>query len=252
MRVLLDDLCRQLADAGQGGRRLVLTLYRVDGEVFEIVVGAARPARDPERLARLFFGRLSGFEPAFGVEVMTLAAAVAEPLAAVPRPLPAALREPVPSEGDFCGDRLAPLIDRLGNRLGFDRVVRLAAVESHLPEHMVRTVPALAKEASFVWVPAPPRPLRLLRRPERIAVMAPRGDPTRPPERFRWRRADHRIRLAEGPERIAPEWWMDRTGHRTRDYWRVEDAAGGRFWICRHGLSPRGADPEWFLHGLFA
>ena len=252
VRHLLDDLCRRLTDAGRGGRRLVLTLYRVDGEVFETVVGAARPARDPDRLARLFNGRLSGFEPAFGVEVMTLAASVTEPLLPAAAPLPAVIRSPTMSDKGFRGDLLAPLIDRLGNRLGFDRVVRLAAVASHLPERTVRSAPALDESVDFAWVPVPPRPLRLLERPERIVARLPDPASDRPPERFRWRRADHEVCLAEGPERIAADWWVGEGGGKTRDYWRVEDGAGCRFWICRHGLPRPGTTPEWFLHGLFA
>ena len=252
VRHLLDDLCRRLADAGQGGRRLALTLYRVDGEVFETVVGAARPARDPDRLARLFGGRLSGFEPAFGVEVMTLTASVTESLVPTAQTLPDTMHSPAAPDESFRGDRLAPLIDCLGNRLGFDRVVRLAAVASHLPERAVRAMPALAETVDFAWAPSPPRPLHLLEWPERIAATVPEWDIHAPPERFRWRRADHDVRLAEGPERIAPEWWARDGVTKTRDYWRVEDATGQRFWICRHGLPRPAAAPEWFLHGLFA
>ena len=266
VRHLLDDLCRRLADAGQGGRRLVLTLYRVDGEVFEIVVGAARPARDPDRLARLFGGRLSGFEPAFGVEVMSLTASVTEPLVPAAVLLPAATRGPADRDEAFQGDRLAPLIDRLGNRIGFDRVVRLAAVASHLPERTMRLTPALAdliaatQAGSLIvsvdggrsWQAAAGPALVLLEWPERIAATVPEQEPDAPPVRFRWRRADHDVRLAEGPERIAPEWWARQGTTKTRDYWRVEDAAGRRVWICRHGLPRPGAAPKWFLHGLFA
>ena len=252
MRHLLDDLCQQLAQAGQGGRRLVLTLYRVDGDVFDITVGAARPARDPDRLARLFGGRLSGFEPAFGVEVMTLTASVTESMAPVAPALSVAMRHVTAPDAAFCGDRLAPLIDCLGNRLGFDQVVRLATIESHLPERMARARPALANAVTFAWPSLPPRPLRLLRCPERIEASVPEQALQASPERFRWRRTDYEIRLAEGPERIAPEWWTDDGAAKTRDYWRVEDMAGRRFWICRHGLLWPGESAEWFLHGLFA
>ena len=61
---------------------------------------------------------------------------------------------------------------------------------------------------------------------------------------MQWRRRTHHFTGADGPERIAPEWW--REGEReTRDYYRVEDRNGGRFWVYR-------ADMGWFLHGLFA
>ncbi len=254
LRHLLDDLCRLLAKAGRGGRTLVLTLYRVDGETFEIQVGAARPARDPGRLARLFGGRLGSFDAGFGIEVMTLTASVTEPLAPTAVLLPAATRAPVNGGESFRGDILAPLVDRLGNRIGFDRVARLTAVASYVPERAVRPRPALADAMDFTWSPdasLPPRPLHLLKQPERIEIVSD-TEPDTPPIRFRWRRTDHSVRLAEGPERIAPEWWVRKAAARTRDYWRVEDGAGRHFWIYRHGL-PRPDHPvEWFLHGLFA
>lgn len=246
---LLKDLCHRLDRAGRGARQLVLILYRVDGEIVERRVGAARPARDPAHLARLFAGRLGGFDPGFGVEAMTLAAPVSEMLT------PAAGMALIPDDfapARFCAEDLAPLIDRLGNRIGFEKVVRLGAHPSHLPERAVRARPALAEAMDFVWPLTPRRPLRLLAPPEPIET-APPGDPGGPPERFRWRRADHRIHAAEGPERIAPEWWL-RAG-RTRDYWRVEDTKGGCFWIYRHGLAhcgrPPHRPPQWYLHGLF-
>jgi protein ImuB len=243
---LLEDLCRRLERAGRGARQLVLTLYRVDGEIVERRVGAARPARDAAHLARLFAGRLGGFDPGFGVESMTLAAPVSEPLA----PSPGAALIPG-GAARFRAEDLAPLIDRLGNRIGFDQVVRLSAHASHLPERAVRARPALAESMHFAWPLTPMRPLRLLAAPERIeaAAPAPPGDADDPPAWFRWRRVDHRIRAAEGPERIAPEWW--RRAGKTRDYWRVEDGEGRRFWIYRYALQHRDRPPQWYLHGLF-
>lgn len=242
---LLKDLCRRLDRAGRGARRLALTLYRVDGEIIERQVGAARPARDPAHLARLFAGRLGGFDPGFGVEAMTLAAQGTEMLT------PVAGTALIPGDAapaQFCAEDLAPLIDRLGNRIGFEKLVRLGAHPSHLPERAVRARPALAEAMDFVWPPTPRRPLRLLAPPERIEAIPP-GDTGGPPARFRWRRADHRIHTAEGPERIAPEWWL-RAG-KTRDYWRVEDTQGGCFWIYRHGVAHRDRPSQWYLHGLF-
>ena len=244
---LLDDLCRKLIEAGQGGRQLLLILYRVDGEVFKTVVGAARPTCDPTRLARLFSGRLCGFEPAFGVDVMTLTASVTEPMTSVTP----AMRHILPPNQAICSDGLAPLIDCLGNRLGFDQVVRLTAIESHLPERMVKATSALDDTAIFAWPLSPSRPLRLLGWPERIEAILPEQDPQASPLSFQWRRTDHEIRLSEGPERIAPEWWVEGDPTRTWDYWRVEDTMGRQFWICRHGLLRPGESPEWFMHGLF-
>ena len=97
-----------------------------------------------------------------------------------------------------------------------------------------------------------PRPQRLLDRPEAIDVIY--ATPEGMPRRFVWRRAVHDIARVEGPERIAPEWWRERSTARLRDYYRVEDEAGRRFWIYREGLigDGRGGLPAWYLHGLFA
>jgi protein ImuB len=80
--------------------------------------------------------------------------------------------------------------------------------------------------------------------------------PEGPPRQFRWRGTLHQVAEAQGPERIAPEWWRHtagRTGGRTRDYYVVEDTAGRRFWLYRAGLYGRGSDtpPAWFVHGVF-
>jgi protein ImuB len=91
------------------------------------------------------------------------------------------------------------------------------------------------------------RPVRLLARPEPLETdeAAPEALPTS----FRWRARPHRIRLAEGPERIAPEWWRSAASNAggTRDYYRVEDSEGRRFWLYRELAASR-----WYLHGLFA
>jgi protein ImuB len=100
--------------------------------------------------------------------------------------------------------------------------------------------------------PPPERPLTLFARPEPVEVIA--QVPEGPPLRFRWRRVLYQVARAEGPERIAPEWWRDDAeGSPTRDYYRVEDVQGRRFWLYRAGLYGRETDrPAWFMHGLFA
>jgi protein ImuB len=74
------------------------------------------------------------------------------------------------------------------------------------------------------------------------------------PQRFRWRGAVHDVVRVEGPERIAPEWWRERGATRLRDYYRIEDGEGRRYWIYRLGLfgDGRGGAPDWFLQGLCA
>ncbi|HET8727761.1 MAG TPA: DNA polymerase Y family protein, partial [Alphaproteobacteria bacterium] len=73
--------------------------------------------------------------------------------------------------------------------------------------------------------------------------------PDDPPMSFRWRRVRHLVARADGPERIAPEWW--RASGTLRDYYRIEDAEGRRFWVYREGLYAPEIPPRWFLHGLF-
>jgi protein ImuB len=141
---------------------------------------------------------------------------------------------------------LAGLVDRLGARFGLGRVFRQLPVESHLPERAAGRVPALGPAGHSPWRRGRPRPLRLFARPEAIEAVALLPD--HPPARFRWRRVQHQVVRAEGPERIAPEWWRDdpdRAEAPARDYFRVEDAAGHRYWLYRAG-------GRWFLHGLFA
>ena len=248
LRRLLHRLCEQLDRQQQGCRRLELTLYRVDGSVQGVAVGTAYPARDAAHLARLFAERLGHLDPGFGIEAVTLTAPVTEPLA------PAQVAAPgTPTVGRKPDAALAPLLDRLGNRLGFDRLVALEPCASHLPEAASRAVPALERDGAGGWRPGAPRPLRLLARPELLETVSPVSEEG-PPAAFLWRRVRHRLRAAEGPERIAPEWWRPDPAWvgGARDYWRVEDEAGRRFWLFREARPRRDGAPRWFLHGLFA
>jgi len=211
-------------------------------------IGTALPSREGPRIARLFGPRLETVDPGFGVEVVTLEAQRVEALAA--------RQGQLTNEGCDGGDDLAALVDRLANRLGEDRVWRSAPEESHAPERAVARRPAAETTGATgagTWDPGRPRPLRLLRPPEPIEAMAPVPDD--PPVVFTWRGIRRRVRRAEGPERIAEEWWRDAAcepdAERVRDYYRVEDADGGRFWLFRAGLYAPGQSPRWYLHGLF-
>ncbi len=247
LRHLLAGLCRQLEAAHQGARRLELALYRVDGTRTGTAVGTGRPVRAPGHLERLFTEKLDGLDAGFGIEVMILAAVAVDPLA--------------PAQDDlYSGEReheshMARLMDRLANRLGPAYVMRLAPRASHVPERACRAVPASAPSVpTGGGGPARPRPVHLLPCPEPIEVMAP--IPDHPPVMFRWRRNQHRVRRADGPERIAPEWWLEALDalsqdSRSRDYYRVEDTEGRRFWLYREGLYRPGVQPRWYLHGFF-
>ena len=241
---LLGDLVRDLALGGRGARRLVLSLFEPAGDLHRFAIGTGKPSRDAGHFAGLFVAPMESFETAYGIEAMTLTAPVTEPLD--PRQ--------IPFHEEKTGGNADALIDRLANRLGGGRVIRFAARESHVPERAAIATPALDKpvKSSAAW-PRLPRPVRLLAPPEPIEAVAPVPDD--PPVMFRWRRVRRRVVRAEGPERIAPEWWRmpdigDTSG--LRDYYRVEDENGRRYWLYREGLYRPDAPPAWFIHGLFA
>ena len=244
-RELLQHLGRRLGEDGRGARQLVLALYRLDGRIERAAIGTAFPSRDTRHLWRLFEEKLPQIDPGLGIEDMVLTATSAEKLA------PAQLGLAGDDGGGDSAD-LAALIDRLANRLGPRALARPVRRESHIPERAVRFAPPLEPgAATMTWDPTRLRPIRLLPRPEPIEATAPIPDD--PPLLFRWRQRAHRVRRADGPERIAPEWWRARDGGEVepRDYYRVEDEAGCRFWLYRAGLYRPEVTPRWFLHGFF-
>jgi protein ImuB len=234
--------------AGQGARRLDLGFFRVDGRVERSSIGTSRPVRAPLHLARLFAEKLDRVEPGPGVEIMILAATT-EPLGA------AQTMMRIGAPALFGGEREdeAELVDRLGNRFGMPRVRRLLPRESWWPENNVERAAALddpdrSAGQATPWPSDRFRPVRLLARPEPIHVMAPVPDD--PPMMFRWRDIPHKVVHAEGPERLEPEWWRELT--EMRDYYRVEDQSGQRFWVYRAGLYQPDRTARWYLHGVFS
>jgi protein ImuB len=239
LHLLAEPLCSRLEAAGLGGARFRVRFIRVDNAAQELCLTTARPLHNPARLARLLADQLERVEPGFGVEAMSLEAEETAPLA---RHQPTLGAQPVAED-------LVELLDTTTNRLGAARVWRPMPVASHVPERAVGAAPPL-REAEFWCAPPGPRPIRLISPPEVIEVTAPVPDD--PPILFRWRGALHRVRAASGPERIAAEWWrrsdMD---ERFRDYYRVEDQAGARFWLFRTSLPGETRPVNWYLHGLF-
>ena len=238
-------VCAELERRGQGARRLDLRFERVDRTQQAICIGTARPSRRPAHLARLLNEQLERIDPGLGIEAMRLVARLTEPLAfGQPR-------------GDLIGGEdagadVSVLVDRLVNRLGARKVYRAAPVESDVPERSVRRIGPLSPPARTRWPPALPRPTRLLHPPQPVEALAMLPD--HPPAQFTWRRRKHRIRRADGPERIGGEWWKhDRERSAMRDYWQVEDEDGRRFWLYRSGdaVDPATGDLRWFLHGVF-
>ena len=246
-------LAGSLEARGAGARAYELALFRVDGVVSRLAVATSRPVREPKLVLDLFREKFAGLaeeiDAGFGFDMIRLSV----PMSA----------DSAPAQIDLVGDPagetdLGGLIDRIGARLGADRVSRVIPADSHIPERAVHHAgdggpagePADRLPSSALSPDEPvTRPLRLFARPEPVEATA--EVPDGPPVHFRWRRALYRIARAEGPERIAPEWWRDDA--LTRDYFRVEDAAGHRFWLFREGLYGRETmAPRWYLHGVFA
>lgn len=244
---LLPALCDRLRARGQGARRVRLEARRAEGGRAVAEVGLARATDAPDRIRPVLAERLDALEAGFGFDVLRLSAPLTEPLHArqTSGHAEAAARALRGTEA------LDDLIGKLGARLGMEAVLRLAPAESHIPEKgaLVLTA-AFAAPHPAPW-PAPdsPRPLVLFR-PE--AVQTPDPASPRPPAAFRWRRRAFDVERAEGPERIAPEWWLDDPDWRSgpRDYWRVQTGQGERLWLFfAHGGAVPGG---WFCQGSFA
>lgn len=241
---LAQDMARELERRGEGARRLELGLWRVDGDVALRTVELAAATRDPAHMVRLFVARLDDVDAGFGIELVRMRAPWSERLDSAQEGLGRSEEE---------GTSLAVCLDRLAVRLGSGAVRRPVPYSSHIPERAQRWQAPLEPEPSSQKAFAfHARPLKLLDKPEKIAVLY--TTPDGQPRRFRWRGGLHEVVRVEGPERIAPEWWREKGGTRLRDYYRIEDAVGRRYWIYRAGLAGdgRGGLPDWFLQGLCA
>ncbi len=256
--MLAGTLREDLERRGLGARALELALFRVDGEVSRIAIGTSRPLRDAGVVRRLFRERLGAIgdelDAGYGYELVRLSVLADARLDAM--------------QGDLSGDAgiseadMAELADRIRARLGGAALVQPVPHESHVPERAVRHIPfgeaerQASRTGSDATLLAPDRqpvlkerPLRLFTRPEPVEAVA--QVPDGPPVSFRWRRALYRVARAEGPERIEGEWWLEDDAPQ-RDYFRVEDEAGRRYWLFRQGAYAAGAAmPGWFMQGIF-
>jgi protein ImuB len=240
---LVIRLCEALEAKGLGAKRLDLLFHIVDNRIEAIRIGTALPVRDAKRLTRLLCDKIETIDPGFGIEIMRLAAPLAEPLP--PKQTNFPLTEE--AQADISG-----LIDTLANRVGLRRLYRFAPVASDVPERSVRRIAPMASDTGAIWPNQWPRPARLLSVPEPIEAIALLPD--QPPVVFIWRGVRHRVNRADGPERVFGEWWKrDAESKAVRDYFQVENCSGERFWIYRSGDGEDGAtgSHRWFLHGIF-
>lgn len=250
---LADDLSRALDRDGQGARALTLTGFRTDGQATRLAVRMGRPGRETKVWLRLFreagLGRL---ELGFGLDALMLTADSTEPVSA--------RQSVIAGEAEAKqAESLAALIDRLTARLGEDRVLSPEPMDSWIPERAERWTPALGRTPRPDAADLGRRPILLFDPPEPVEAIAEMPDHA--PARFTWRRVARRVVRADGPERLSPEWWRPRPDGRlarTRDYYRVEDERGARYWLFREGRYEwdwSGPDddrpaPSWWMHGV--
>ncbi|HEY3638656.1 MAG TPA: DNA polymerase Y family protein [Rhizomicrobium sp.] len=252
LRGLGASLATLLAERGEGARKLEAIFFRADGKVRRIIITTAAPTRDPAIITRLFREKLAALadplDPGFGFDLIRLAADHVECCETDTAGFEARIKE---------DKEIAFLADRLAARFGSQRVLVFRPNDTHIPEAAAVVLPAQSAEPfKQPWktlrgpADSPRRPLRMFAKPESISVPATEVREG-PPTRFRWRRVFHDVAFSEGPERIAMEWWRHQMPQPTRDYFRLEDTNGRRFWVYREGLYGGAAPPRWFLHGLF-
>ncbi|ANK91524.1 DNA-repair protein ImuB 1 [Rhizobium sp. N6212] len=240
---LVQKLCLELQAKGLGVRRTDLIVHRTDNTIQALRAGTAKPVRDVGWLTKLLRDRIERIDPGFGIEKLSLAATMVEPLD--DKQIASSLVEETTVD-------LGAFVDVLGNR-GTYRIYRFAPVASDVPERSVQRISAVEAEVGQTWPTVWPRPVRLMDRPELIEVMALLPD--HPPVWFSWRGKRRGVKRADGPERIFGEWWQ-RTSEwaAVRDYFTVEDESGERYWIYRSGdgVDLDTGSHRWFIHGIFA
>ncbi|TBZ80626.1 DNA polymerase Y family protein [Rhizobium leguminosarum bv. viciae] len=238
---LIVQLVAGLQRKGLGVRRTDLIVEKVDGTRQAIRAGTAKPVRDVAWLTKLFRDRTQTIEPGLGIEKLTLVAVMSEPLEE---------KQKASSLVDDEDADITPLIDVLGNR--GQRVYRVAPVASDVPERNVRRIAAVGEDVTEDWVHYWRRPVRLFARPEQIEAIALLPD--YPPASITWRGKRHRVKRADGPERVFGEWWKrDSEFEAVRDYFVIENEIGERYWIFRSGdgIDPETGSHKWFMHGIF-
>jgi protein ImuB len=241
LKSLATALSKILERHGEGARRLEAVFFRADGAVLRIAIEMGVPTREPAIIERLFREKLDALidplDPGFGFDLIRLSAARVEQFISESIDLDANANAKF--EINF-------LVDRLATRFGHHRILAFQPNDTHIPEAAWVAVPAQhVQPQKIFWRQlrkaqnAPRRPLRLFARPEPVDFMTA--------QHFMWRKTRRVVMQCEGPERIAMEWWRHETPQLARDYFRVEDAEGRRYWLYR-----KGTPPQWFVHGVFA
>ncbi len=243
---LLPPLGDKLRAVGRGARRVRMECFRTDHTMQWIEVGLARPSADPERMRPLLAMKINEIDAGFGIDRIRIVAVATEPIHTHQHSGHAeAAADGAIRLGKSAG--LDDLLGRIGARVGLEAITRLHPADSHIPDKAAKVVAAVWSEPAPEWPRPPgPRPLEIWR-PEIVAA----EESTDVPATFRWRGRTLETRTASGPERIAPEWWLDDPDWRSgvRDYWRVTTRSGERLWLYyAHGQT---MSAGWFCQGSF-
>ena len=237
---VLESLCTSLKKEQKGLRQASFKCYRIDGKIQQIDIGVNAASCNSKHLFKLFELKLDSIEPEPGIELFILEASKVEEIQAMQEKL--WLRNFGLHDVKF-----SELLDRITNKIGANTIQRYLPDEHYWPERSIRSA-ALSEQINTPWKIDKPRPIQLLPTPERIEVTAP--IPDYPPMLFRYKGKLHKIKKADGPERIEREWWIEEGAH--RDYYSAEDEEGNRYWLFRSGHYANDKNPEWFIHGFFA
>ena len=243
---LLPPLSEKLGQAGRGVRRIRMECHRGDHTMDAVEAGLARPSAEPDRIRPLLAMKVEDIDAGFGIDMIRLVAVATEPVHAHQHRGHAEAASDGTARLAGSGE-MADLLGRIGARIGLEAITRLHPADSHIPEKTATLMAAAWSEPAERWPrPRAPRPLELWR-PELVTA----DETPHLPARFRWRGRDFETQTGLGPERIAPEWWLDDPDWRTgvRDYWRVTTRTGERLWLYyAHGAT---LSPGWFCHGSF-
>jgi protein ImuB len=238
---LLETICNRLKKEDKGLRSAMFTCYRVDDKIEKIEIGTNRASNSVDHLFKLFELKLQTIEPALGIELFTIEAFKVEELPAI--------QEKFWEDNIGINDiKFSELMDRIAGKIGEANIHRYLPDEHYWPERSIRLASSINEKNTLPWKTEKPRPIELLNTPEHIEVTAP--VPDYPPMIFRYKNKIHKIKKADGPERIEQEWWIQEGEH--RDYYSVEDEDGCRYWIFRLGHYTGDKRNQWFLHGFFA
>jgi protein ImuB len=235
---LLETLCTRLKADQKGLRLAIFKCYRIDGGIQNVQIGTSRPSNNVKHLFRLFELKISSIDPGLGIELFLLEAPKVEDHT----PQQETLWEAKRGIDDI---RLAELLDKLAGKIGESSIHRYLPAAHYWPERSFTESADIREKPVVSWRDRI-RPFHLLEKPEAIQVTAP--IPDYPPMLFRYKGVLHKVVKADGPERIEQEWWLQQGEH--RDYYRVEDEEGKRYWLFRLGhYSDKSY--QWFLHGFF-